>query len=45
VADEILLLELDSYPFLVNALEQVKNACGDGLARRRRAIRMLDCSA
>lgn len=28
VADRILLLELDTYPFLVNALEAVKNACG-----------------
>jgi hypothetical protein len=43
VADEILLLELDSYPFLVNALEQVKNACGDAWRNDDRDPH-LDCS-
>ena len=43
VADEILLLELDSYPFLVNALEQVKGACGDAWRDDDRDPH-LDCS-
>ncbi len=43
VADRILLLNLDSFPFLVNALEQVKNACGSAWRNDARDP-MLDCS-
>ena len=43
VAEEVLLLELDTYPLLVNALEQVKDACGTAWRNDDRDPH-LDCS-